>query len=71
MRWRSRGGRGGRGASGITRRSRRLWRLAGVVDADESLVHGRAKGSVRKVRWIKRKLGDEEERIGASCVRGK
>ena len=70
MRWRSRRGRGGRGASGITRRSRRLRRLAGVVDVDEALVHGRAKGGVRKVRRIIVKRKNKKEGVGASCVRG-
>ena len=70
MRWRSRGGQGGRGASGITRRSWRLRRLAGVVDADGSLVQGGANGGVRKMRKNKGKLRDKEERNGASCIRG-
>ena len=50
MRWRLRGGRGGCGVSTIARRSRCLRRLAGVVDADGSLVHVNKKGEPQEMR---------------------
>ena len=47
-----------------------LRRGADVEHHGEVLVHGRANGGVRKMRKIKGKLRNKEERIGASCVHG-
>ena len=47
-----------------------LRRVVDVEHHGEVLVHGRANGGVRKMRKIKGKLRNKEERVEASCVRG-